>query len=65
MVEERGGKRRGARFRRETELAARLRARWTVPGLAADADARAPRLVTADVAGPSLAQAGNTIQITS
>ncbi|MFE1442306.1 bifunctional serine/threonine-protein kinase/ABC transporter substrate-binding protein [Streptomyces sp. NPDC058739] len=46
-----------ARFRRETELAARLRARWTVPVLAADADARSPWLVTAYVAGPSLAEA--------
>ncbi|MFJ5772741.1 bifunctional serine/threonine-protein kinase/ABC transporter substrate-binding protein [Streptomyces sp. NPDC093094] len=46
-----------ARFRRETELAAGLRARWTVPVLAADADARSPWLATAYVAGPSLAEA--------
>ncbi|MFE0677127.1 bifunctional serine/threonine-protein kinase/ABC transporter substrate-binding protein [Streptomyces sp. NPDC058867] len=46
-----------ARFRRETELAARLRARWTVPVLAADAEARSPWLVTAYVPGPSLAEA--------
>ncbi|WP_262007428.1 hypothetical protein [Streptomyces sp. FIT100] len=31
-----------ARFRREAELAARLTGRWTVPVVAADADARAP-----------------------
>ncbi|MGW5639399.1 bifunctional serine/threonine-protein kinase/ABC transporter substrate-binding protein [Streptomyces sp. NPDC003832] len=46
-----------ARFRRETELAARLRARWTVPVLASDAEARSPWLVTAYVPGPSLAEA--------
>ncbi|MFE6176293.1 bifunctional serine/threonine-protein kinase/ABC transporter substrate-binding protein [Streptomyces sp. NPDC056464] len=46
-----------ARFRRETELAARLRARWTVPVLASDAEARSPWLATAYVPGPSLAEA--------
>ncbi|MFF0731062.1 bifunctional serine/threonine-protein kinase/ABC transporter substrate-binding protein [Streptomyces chartreusis] len=46
-----------ARFRRETELAARLRSRWTVPVLAADAEARSPWLATAYVPGPSLAEA--------
>ncbi|MFJ7072162.1 bifunctional serine/threonine-protein kinase/ABC transporter substrate-binding protein [Streptomyces sp. NPDC098781] len=46
-----------ARFRRETELAARLRGRWTVPVLAADAEARSPWLATAYVPGPSLAEA--------
>ncbi|WP_405594237.1 bifunctional serine/threonine-protein kinase/ABC transporter substrate-binding protein [Streptomyces sp. NBC_01092] len=46
-----------ARFRRETELATRLRARWTVPVLAADAEARSPWLATAYVPGLSLADA--------
>ncbi|MFE6358702.1 bifunctional serine/threonine-protein kinase/ABC transporter substrate-binding protein [Streptomyces sp. NPDC057806] len=46
-----------ARFRRETELAVRLRGRWTVPVLAADAEARSPWLATAYVPGPSLAEA--------
>lgn len=46
-----------ARFRRETELAARLMSRWTVPVLAADAEARSPWLATAYVPGPSLAEA--------
>ncbi|WAZ26217.1 bifunctional serine/threonine-protein kinase/ABC transporter substrate-binding protein [Streptomyces cinnabarinus] len=46
-----------ARFRRETELAARLGGRWTVPVLAADAEARSPWLATAYVPGPSLAEA--------
>ncbi|MGH1554963.1 serine/threonine-protein kinase [Streptomyces sp. L7] len=46
-----------ARFRREAELAARLTGRWTVPVVAADADARSPWLATAYVPGPSLAEA--------
>ncbi|MGW2124452.1 bifunctional serine/threonine-protein kinase/ABC transporter substrate-binding protein [Streptomyces sp. SM1] len=46
-----------ARFRREAELAARLGGRWTVPVLAADADAASPWLATAYVPGPSLAEA--------
>ncbi|BFO17822.1 hypothetical protein SHKM778_42100 [Streptomyces sp. KM77-8] len=46
-----------ARFRRETELAALLGGRWTVPVVAADADARAPWLATTYVPGPSLAEA--------
>ncbi|AZM64020.1 MULTISPECIES: bifunctional serine/threonine-protein kinase/ABC transporter substrate-binding protein [unclassified Streptomyces] len=46
-----------ARFRREAELAARLGGRWTVPVLAADAEAASPWLATAYVAGPSLAEA--------
>ncbi|MBK3577434.1 ABC transporter substrate-binding protein [Streptomyces sp. MBT65] len=46
-----------ARFRRETELASRLTSRWTVPVVAADADARSPWLATAYVPGPSLAEA--------
>ncbi|MDT0394794.1 bifunctional serine/threonine-protein kinase/ABC transporter substrate-binding protein [Streptomyces edwardsiae] len=46
-----------ARFRRETELAARLSGRWTVPVVAADAEARSPWLATAYVPGPSLAEA--------
>ncbi|MEU6518603.1 bifunctional serine/threonine-protein kinase/ABC transporter substrate-binding protein [Streptomyces sp. NPDC046978] len=46
-----------ARFRREAELAARLTGRWTVPVLAADAEARSPWLATAYVPGPSLAEA--------
>lgn len=46
-----------ARFRRETELAARLTGRWTVPVLEADAEARSPWLATAYVPGPSLAEA--------
>ncbi|WP_405976157.1 bifunctional serine/threonine-protein kinase/ABC transporter substrate-binding protein [Streptomyces sp. NBC_00988] len=46
-----------ARFRREAELAARLTSRWTVPVVAADADARSPWLATAYVPGPSLAEA--------
>ncbi|MGW4762088.1 bifunctional serine/threonine-protein kinase/ABC transporter substrate-binding protein [Streptomyces pseudogriseolus] len=46
-----------ARFRREAELAARLDGRWTVPVVAADADAASPWLATAYVPGPSLADA--------
>ncbi|MFD5660560.1 serine/threonine-protein kinase, partial [Streptomyces hirsutus] len=46
-----------ARFRRETQLAARLSGRWTVPVLAADADARSPWLATGYVPGLSLADA--------
>ncbi|WP_406118362.1 protein kinase domain-containing protein [Streptomyces sp. NBC_00989] len=46
-----------ARFRRETELASCLTSRWTVPVVAADADARSPWLATAYVPGPSLAEA--------
>lgn len=46
-----------ARFRREAELAARLDGRWTVPVVAADADAGSPWLATAYVPGPSLAEA--------
>ncbi|WP_371599329.1 ABC transporter substrate-binding protein [Streptomyces sp. NBC_00564] len=46
-----------ARFRREAELAARLTSRWTVPVVAADAEARSPWLATAYVPGPSLAEA--------
>jgi ABC-type branched-subunit amino acid transport system substrate-binding protein len=46
-----------ARFRREAELAARLGGRWTVPAVAADADAASPWLATAYVPGPSLADA--------
>ncbi|WP_406707530.1 protein kinase domain-containing protein, partial [Streptomyces griseiscabiei] len=46
-----------ARFRREAELASRLTGRWTVPVVAADADARSPWLATAYVPGPSLAEA--------
>ncbi|GGW97979.1 hypothetical protein GCM10010297_19430 [Streptomyces malachitofuscus] len=46
-----------ARFRREAELAARLGGRWTVPVLAADAEAASPWLATAYVPGPSLAEA--------
>ncbi|MGW3413419.1 protein kinase domain-containing protein [Streptomyces sp. NPDC000888] len=46
-----------ARFRREAELAARLTSRWTVPVVAADAEARSPWLATAYVAGPSLSEA--------
>ncbi|MFE7836095.1 bifunctional serine/threonine-protein kinase/ABC transporter substrate-binding protein [Streptomyces sp. NPDC057474] len=46
-----------ARFRREAELASRLTGRWTVPVVAADADARPPWLATAYVPGPSLAEA--------
>ncbi|MFJ3669589.1 bifunctional serine/threonine-protein kinase/ABC transporter substrate-binding protein [Streptomyces sp. NPDC090106] len=46
-----------ARFRREAELAGRLTGRWTVPVVAADADARSPWLATAYVPGPSLAEA--------
>ncbi|WP_427168522.1 protein kinase domain-containing protein [Streptomyces sp. C1-1] len=46
-----------ARFRREAELAARLTGRWTVPVVAADAEARSPWLATAYVPGPSLAEA--------
>ncbi|WP_155059543.1 bifunctional serine/threonine-protein kinase/ABC transporter substrate-binding protein [Streptomyces blattellae] len=46
-----------ARFRREAELASRLTSRWTVPVVAADADARSPWLATAYVPGPSLAEA--------
>ncbi|MEU9344108.1 bifunctional serine/threonine-protein kinase/ABC transporter substrate-binding protein [Streptomyces sp. NPDC048278] len=46
-----------ARFRRETELAARLTSRWTVPVLTADADARAPWLATAYVPGLPLSEA--------
>ena len=46
-----------ARFRRETELAARLASRWTVPVLTADADARAPWLATAYVPGLPLSEA--------
>lgn len=46
-----------ARFRREAELASRLTGRWTVPVVAADAEARSPWLATAYVPGPSLAEA--------
>ena len=46
-----------ARFRREAELASHLTSRWTVPVVAADADARSPWLATAYVPGPSLAEA--------
>ncbi|MEV5956753.1 bifunctional serine/threonine-protein kinase/ABC transporter substrate-binding protein [Streptomyces sp. NPDC051987] len=46
-----------ARFRRETELGSRLTSRWTVPVLAADADARAPWLATAYVPGLPLSEA--------
>ncbi|MFI9759238.1 ABC transporter substrate-binding protein [Streptomyces sp. NPDC051963] len=46
-----------ARFRREAELASGLTGRWTVPVVAADADARSPWLATAYVPGPSLAEA--------
>ncbi|MEU9287688.1 bifunctional serine/threonine-protein kinase/ABC transporter substrate-binding protein [Streptomyces sp. NPDC048275] len=46
-----------ARFRREAELASRLTSRWTVPVVAADAEARSPWLATAYVPGPSLAEA--------
>lgn len=46
-----------ARFRRETQLATGLTAHWTVPVVAADADARSPWLATAYVPGPSLAEA--------
>ncbi|MFI1443600.1 bifunctional serine/threonine-protein kinase/ABC transporter substrate-binding protein [Streptomyces fructofermentans] len=46
-----------ARFRREADLAARLTGRWTVPVVAADAEARSPWLATAYVPGPSLAEA--------
>ncbi|WP_406355052.1 protein kinase domain-containing protein [Streptomyces sp. NBC_00658] len=46
-----------ARFRREAELAARLTSRWTVPVVAADAEARSPWLATVYVPGPSLAEA--------
>lgn len=46
-----------ARFRRETQLAERLGGRWTVPVVAADAEARSPWLATAYVPGPSLAEA--------
>ncbi|MGW0583323.1 protein kinase domain-containing protein [Streptomyces sp. NPDC002920] len=46
-----------ARFRREAELAARLTGRWTVPVVAADAEAPSPWLATAYVPGPSLAEA--------
>ncbi|MFE7580381.1 bifunctional serine/threonine-protein kinase/ABC transporter substrate-binding protein [Streptomyces gardneri] len=46
-----------ARFRREAELAARVTSRWTVPVLAADADAREPWLATAYVPGLPLSEA--------
>ncbi|MGP4005004.1 bifunctional serine/threonine-protein kinase/ABC transporter substrate-binding protein [Streptomyces sp. 4N124] len=46
-----------ARFRREAELASGLTARWTVPVVGADAEAREPWLATAYVPGPSLAEA--------
>ncbi|MFB7609490.1 bifunctional serine/threonine-protein kinase/ABC transporter substrate-binding protein [Streptomyces gardneri] len=46
-----------ARFRREAELAARITSRWTVPVLAADADAREPWLATAYVPGLPLSEA--------
>ncbi|MBG0850348.1 ABC transporter substrate-binding protein [Streptomyces spinoverrucosus] len=46
-----------ARFRREAELATGLTARWTVPVVGADAEAREPWLATAYVPGPSLAEA--------
>ncbi|SDD90997.1 bifunctional serine/threonine-protein kinase/ABC transporter substrate-binding protein [Streptomyces prasinopilosus] len=46
-----------ARFRREAQLAARLSGRWTVPVLAADADARSPWLATGYVPGLPLADA--------
>ncbi|MFD3590208.1 bifunctional serine/threonine-protein kinase/ABC transporter substrate-binding protein [Streptomyces sp. NPDC058683] len=46
-----------ARFRRETELASRLAGRWTVPVLAADADARSPWLATAYIPGLPLSEA--------
>ncbi|MFF4895304.1 bifunctional serine/threonine-protein kinase/ABC transporter substrate-binding protein [Streptomyces sp. NPDC001068] len=46
-----------ARFRRETELGSRLAGPWTVPVLAADADARSPWLATAYVPGLPLSEA--------
>ncbi|MEU9603423.1 bifunctional serine/threonine-protein kinase/ABC transporter substrate-binding protein [Streptomyces sp. NPDC048057] len=46
-----------ARFRREVQLARGLGGRWLVPVTAADAEAAAPWLATAFVAGPSLAEA--------
>ncbi|MFH8617583.1 bifunctional serine/threonine-protein kinase/ABC transporter substrate-binding protein [Streptomyces sp. NPDC017979] len=46
-----------ARFRREVQLARGLVGRWLVPVTAADAEAAAPWLATAFVAGPSLAEA--------
>ncbi|AXK37015.1 serine/threonine protein kinase [Streptomyces armeniacus] len=46
-----------ARFRRETEAAARLSGRWLVPVTAADPHVSAPWLATAYVPGLSLAEA--------
>ncbi|MEE1829652.1 bifunctional serine/threonine-protein kinase/ABC transporter substrate-binding protein [Streptomyces sp. SP17KL33] len=45
------------RFRREVEVARRVRSPWAVPLIDADADAEAPWLATAYVPGPSLAEA--------
>ncbi|MFH8441972.1 bifunctional serine/threonine-protein kinase/ABC transporter substrate-binding protein [Streptomyces sp. NPDC018026] len=46
-----------ARFRRETQAAARLSGRWLVPHADADPEAAVPWLATAFVPGPSLADA--------
>lgn len=45
------------RFRREVNVARRIRSPWAVPLVDADADAEAPWLATAYVPGPSLAEA--------
>jgi serine/threonine protein kinase/ABC-type branched-subunit amino acid transport system substrate-binding protein len=45
------------RFRREVDVARRIRSPWAVPLVDADADAEAPWLATAYVPGPSLAEA--------
>ncbi|WP_308401260.1 bifunctional serine/threonine-protein kinase/ABC transporter substrate-binding protein [Streptomyces sp. AC512_CC834] len=46
-----------ARFRRETQAAARLSGRWLVPLTAADPEAAVPWLATLFVPGPNLAEA--------
>ncbi|MGW0845463.1 bifunctional serine/threonine-protein kinase/ABC transporter substrate-binding protein [Streptomyces sp. NPDC002787] len=45
------------RFRREVEVARRVRSPWAAPLVGADADAEAPWLATGYVPGPSLAEA--------
>ncbi|MEO3764661.1 bifunctional serine/threonine-protein kinase/ABC transporter substrate-binding protein [Streptomyces sp. B5E4] len=45
-----------ARFRREVTAAGRLRGRWLVPVVAADAEAREPWLATEFVPGPTLTE---------
>ncbi|WP_407561158.1 protein kinase domain-containing protein [Streptomyces sp. 184] len=45
-----------ARFRREVAAAGRLRGRWLVPVVAADAEAREPWLATEFVPGPTLTE---------